>query len=184
LRQLERVNETLLPESSTAEVAKDIRRLRKLGEPRRPDGAKGSRRSGGAPEGEETRRMRAAIEYLRSMKIRAPYATLAELWREIEVQKHGESGKEYEADSIRSRLRKGDRDLDGEGATLLESWWDIYHSGDLRIVFPGKFPLSRELRELENRAATLSPKKQVLVETSSRWPRRSSRLAVLPPKDQ
>jgi hypothetical protein len=159
LEALEKVLGALLPESSTTQFRQDIHHLRRQGEPKPPEfyaTSKALPRSGGVPESEETSRMRAATEYLRSKGSSCPFRDLADFWTECARKRGG--NEEYHPDSLRSRLRKGRHDLHGEGFVLLECWWDIYHSGDLRIVFPGKFPLSRELRELENRAGNLVAK--------------------------
>ena len=42
---------------------------------------------------------------------------------------------------------KGPADEGDRGAVELEFWWAVYE-GDFRIVFPGRFPLSAELKQI------------------------------------
>ena len=144
LKSLEGVLEKLLPRGSRSRYDHDIRELRKHGQPPRVP-AKSSRRSGGRPESEETRRMRAAVEYMESGG--ASIGDLADFWTEC-AQARGDSDKLYDPENIRSRLRKGPSDERERGAGELEFWRAVY-GGEFRIVFPGRFPLSAELKQIK-----------------------------------
>jgi hypothetical protein len=141
LEMLEHVLDTLLPKSSWRQYSLDILDLRKKRQPLRfPNYIR--RRSGGKIESEETDRIRAAITYVTTVS-KAPYADLAGFWNEcLKTEK-------YQPASIKSRLRKGHylNRTAGAGERLLEHWKAIYDL-DLRGVFPGPFPPSRELEEL------------------------------------
>jgi hypothetical protein len=149
LAALEHVLETLLPESSREPYDTDFRQLRRKNYPKRlpPDVLRGigqlkRPRRGGRPESEQTERMRAAVSYM-TTATDAPYDELAEFWNECTW-----SGK-YDGDSIRGRLRKGNplnREPEMAQGTL-RGWQRVYR-GDLMSVFPGPFPLSRELLDL------------------------------------
>jgi len=141
LEMLEHVLDTLLPKSSWRQYSIDILDLRKKSQPPRFPNYVG-RPSGGKNQSEETDRIRAAIAYVTTVS-KAPYADLAGFWNEcLKTEK-------YQAASIKSRLRKGhylNRTV-GASERLLEHWKAIYDL-DLRRVFPGPFPPSRELEEL------------------------------------
>jgi hypothetical protein len=138
LESLETVLEILLPKSSWDVYRKDIRILRRRGEPK--DLMPTRVRRGGRPESEETHRMRAAAEYLKTRGSPNPYSDLAIVWTEATSY-----NRRYSGDSIRNRLRKGPPDDRDRGGSWLEFWRRIY-DGDVRDVWPSVFPLSPELR--------------------------------------
>jgi hypothetical protein len=141
LEMLEHVLDTLLPRSSWSLYQTDFRDLRKKGQPPRFPNYVG-RPSGGKQQSEETDRIRAAVAYVAAVS-KKPYADLAAFWNERRKT------AKYDAASLKSRLRKGhllNRTPDA-GARLLEHWKGIY-AFDLRRVFPGPFPPSRELEDL------------------------------------
>jgi hypothetical protein len=135
----------LLPDTVCAQYFRDIQSLHKKGEPKSFKDAI-RRRRGGKQESEQTNRMRAAIEYLKSTSDQE-WLDLAELWNE---QRAGE----YHPDELRARLRKGSSDEREKGAVALEFWQDIYN-GDFRAIVGGPFPLSPELEEVANRTRIL-----------------------------
>jgi hypothetical protein len=141
LQALEDLLAKLLPKSSRNQYIRDIRQLRKHGQPQQPVTI-GGRRAGGRPESEETRRMRAAVEHLVSCGSKSPYVDLADFWTEC-ARVRG-AREPYDPENIRSRLRKGPPDERERGAVELEFWRAVYE-GDFRDVFPGQFPLSPEL---------------------------------------
>ena len=91
---------------------------------------------------EQTDRMRAAIAHVATVS-KSQYSDLAAFWNEcLKTAK-------YDPLALRDRLRKG-HVLNRTAETakgLLEHWTMIYNL-DLRAVFPGPFPPSRELEEL------------------------------------
>lgn len=141
LALLEATLKALLPESACTQYAKDIRALRKSREPKSFEDAI-QRHRGGKRESEETSRMRAAIEHLKT-KSNRKWQDLAELWNE-------RRGGMYQPDELSSRLRKGPRDEAEKGAGALVFWRDIYR-GDFTAIFGGRFPLSPKLEEIVNR---------------------------------
>lgn len=142
LAELETVLDTLLPASSWESYRQDIFHLRRKGQPGQLPKELSRRPSGGTAPSEETGRMRAAVAYI-SMFSETPYSDLTQLWNEAR-------GTEYQPDAIKDRLRKGHPLHRSPAAAqrFLESWRSIYYARDLRPVYPGRFPLSRELAEL------------------------------------
>jgi hypothetical protein len=132
LEVLEDTLEKLLPPNLAEPFKKDIQTLRKRHEPQPHPTALVKRRQGGKPESEQTNRMRAAIEHIRSESKR-PYQDLADLW-------NGECGGDYHPDELAGRLRKGPKDEIDQGSGQLALWREIY-SGSFTAVFPAPFPL-------------------------------------------
>lgn len=140
LGTLEEVLETLLPRSFWEGYRKDFFHLRKQGLPADIPAAK-PKPAGGVKESEQTRRMRAALAYVRR-RSKTAYADLAAFWNErLGTEK-------YTAEGIKARLRKGHFMNRTEGAAQgsIEFWESVYR-GDLRAAYPGPFPLSPKLRE-------------------------------------
>lgn len=133
LTRLGEIIDVLLPESTAREYKEEIIVFAEEAQPAHALRA-GARRRGGPPESEETRRMRAAVEYLKQVSDQ-PYRDLADFWND----RHG---TEYDADSISARLRKGSTK---EGAVSLAYWLGVYNC-EFSRVFPGPFPLSPKLQ--------------------------------------
>lgn len=149
LEALERVLERLLPKSSWERYRADILDLRRKGYPSSlvsiPKG-RGPRR-GGKETSEQTKRMRAAVAYVKTVSDR-PYADLADFWNDSTEHNR----RIYQPDEIQSRLRKGNllERRQGAGEGLLEFWRAIY-DGNLHGVFPGAWPLSSEIIQVYRR---------------------------------
>jgi hypothetical protein len=140
LQALEAVLEALLPPSSREKYVEDIRYLRLHKHPsdvlRTLRGPR--KKTGGKPESEQTRRMRAAVTYLRPLSPR-PFVDLTDFWNEsLASQVYGE-------DEIKQRIRR--KESITEDATF---WKGIYRlqRAALYQTFPGPFPWSEELRKL------------------------------------
>jgi hypothetical protein len=133
LQCLETIIVALLPIETAREYLQDIKRFVQCAKPLGISHER-KRPKGGPRESEQTRRMRAAIDYVAQVSDQ-PYHDLAEFWTD-----RSGTGKQYHGDEIRNRLRRGIP----EGAQSLELWRGVYN-GEWWRAFPGPFPLPSEL---------------------------------------